>query len=129
MVLHKRTLTLGVAIIASALLAGCTSFLDASPESQIIQAEQTYNVALTELVAGRTTCVADERNPEFGPEHPLCLIDDDLYRKIEPVRATANGCLDDAKALIAINPNAPNLDAYLSCASGSAAALLDYLTQ
>ena len=72
------------------LLAGCAS----SPEVRWAQVQEAYNEGLDGAIRYRTPCV------EFGPDHPLCLIDDETYRIVEPIRERLDSLLRRAQVAI-----------------------------
>lgn len=72
------------------LLAGCA----ASPEVRWAQAQKAYNEGVKSAISYRAPCI------EFGPEHPLCLIDDDTYRIVEPIRERLGSLLRQAQVAV-----------------------------
>lgn len=88
--LRSIALPLGLAFGAALLLSACAD----SPEGRWAQAQTAYNEGVETAVRYRKPCV------DFGRDHPLCKIDDDLYRIIEPIRERLDSLLKRADAAI-----------------------------
>lgn len=108
--------------IAAAMLASCA----ASPWEQWHRAASGYNAVISQLVSARAACVATPEHPEYGADHPACLVSDAAYVKIEPARASVRQCLDDADAALQADRDG-EIDAYIDCAIGGLAALSQYI--
>jgi hypothetical protein len=117
-----------LAVMAMILLSACAALglSGGDARSRWANAQVTYTAGLTQLVDGRTSCVGSAANPDYGPDHPRCLISDRLYEKIEPVRASADQCLVSADLAIIAGDEA-SASSYVACAEGAAAALITYL--
>lgn len=72
------------------LLSACAN----SPEVRWAQSQQAYNDGVKGAIQHRTPCV------EYGPDDPLCLIDDDTYRIVEPIRERLDSLLQRARVAV-----------------------------
>lgn len=72
------------------VLSGCAQ----SPQVRWAQSQQAYNDGVKGAIRYRTPCV------KHGPDHPLCLIDDDTYRIVEPIRERLDSLLQRAQVAV-----------------------------
>ncbi len=75
----------------SVSLASCMSFTGATPSQQLSSVEAGYTSIVSGLNAARKPCVTGEG---------LCLINDDLYIKINPVLQTTQDALNTSRNFI-----------------------------
>jgi len=111
--------------LALLMLAGCGNV---PPEVAWGQSQNGYNDILRTVKEYRAPCVASVEWPDGGPDHPLCRIDDDLYRKIETVRTEVDGALKDWRRALD-SGNTIGADFYLGRIETGLERLRRYLAQ
>ena len=101
------------------LTAGC-AFFASEPQFQVDEVRQAYNTSLELLIKGRSPCV------DIGPDAPSCIINDDLYQLLEPIRKTAFDCIESADIAIA-SGNEDKAKVYIECAFGASRSLTEII--
>lgn len=106
---------------AALLLGGCAAVgLGDTTQAKLDNYKVIYTETLNELSARRMPCLS------LGEESNACQIKAPLYRKIEPIRASAETCINDAQAALDAGVSNRTRD-LLSCAAGTLAAFSVYL--
>jgi hypothetical protein len=113
---------LSIVIIASLMLSACALFGIGSGDlrDDWNKQQSVYNALLETAVSGRRPCI------DIGPDAAGCLINDETYRKVEILRAAADGYLKAADAQLALGESS-KAKFYLSSSAGALSAIAVHL--
>ena len=87
-----------IILSTSFFLVGCALFSETTMDDKIARMEAAYSAVVQTLIEVRKPCVDDD------PENDaLCLIDDELYIKVDTYVDAADDALDKAKLYADLN--------------------------
>ena len=108
-----------VLLCAAFALSGCAVFSGSTPEAKVADAERQFTNVFDKIADAREPCVPTAAMPQYGADHPQCMIDDATFNDIIlPIARTANICLDDARAAVDIG-DLQSVPIALQCSRGA----------
>lgn len=87
---HPLAVWLAV-LVGFLVLGGCAT--SSNPEVRWASAEKTYIGVMDVLIDYRKACVPASDIESAGPDHPLCLLDDEAAQRVEVLRGVADQLL------------------------------------
>ncbi len=102
----------GILFALALLIGACAS----SGEVRWAHVQQATNDASNWIIDGRRPCVDTGLYPDAGPDHPLCLIDNEKWEMFKALRRTINATLSQALLALEVG-DSPRVTMYLNQAA------------